>query len=138
MPYAVPCLLAAHVWMSTNQADLRAGLQAPNWSGCLITVLECQLASCQNPMSTHHARDLDHHVHRSCVNEANRELSFSAGGRELCKEPKHPRRIAWLRHGPGRFTAEFKMQAVKRVLEGGKELTEVVTELGVGMGQLST
>lgn len=56
----------------------------------------------------------------------------------MCKEPKHPRRIAWLRHGPGRFTAEFKMQAVKRVLEGGKELTEVVTELGVGMGQLST
>ena len=37
-----------------------------------------------------------------------------------------------------RFTAEFKAQAVKRVLEGGKGLTEVATELGVGTGQLST
>ena len=37
-----------------------------------------------------------------------------------------------------RFTAEFKAQAVKRVLEGGKGLTEVATELGVSTGQLST
>ena len=37
-----------------------------------------------------------------------------------------------------RFTAEFKAQAVKRVLEGSKGLTEVATELGVGTGQLST
>jgi len=37
-----------------------------------------------------------------------------------------------------RFTAEFKAQAVKRVLEGGKPLAEVATELGVGTGQLST
>ncbi len=37
-----------------------------------------------------------------------------------------------------RFTAEFKTQAVKRVLEGGKGLTEVATELGLGTGQLST
>ena len=37
-----------------------------------------------------------------------------------------------------RFTTEFKAQAVKRVLEGGKGLTEVATELGVGTGQLST
>jgi transposase len=36
-----------------------------------------------------------------------------------------------------RFTAEFKAQAVKRVLEGGKPLAEVATELGVGTGQLS-
>jgi transposase len=36
------------------------------------------------------------------------------------------------------FTAEFKAQAVKRVLEGGKPLAEVATELGVGTGQLST
>ena len=37
-----------------------------------------------------------------------------------------------------RFTTEFKAQAVKRVLEGGKGLTEVATELGVSTGQLST
>ena len=29
-----------------------------------------------------------------------------------------------------RFTAEFKAQAVKRLLEGGKGLSEVATELG--------
>ena len=37
-----------------------------------------------------------------------------------------------------RFTTEFKAQAVKRVLEGGKPLAEVATELGVSTGQLST
>jgi len=37
-----------------------------------------------------------------------------------------------------RFTAEFKTQAVKRVLDGGKGLSEVATELGVSTGQLST
>ena len=37
-----------------------------------------------------------------------------------------------------RFTAEFKGEAVKRVLEGGKGLTEVATALGVSTGQLST
>ena len=37
-----------------------------------------------------------------------------------------------------RFTAEFKAEAVKRLLEGGKGLAEVATELGVGAGQLST
>ena len=37
-----------------------------------------------------------------------------------------------------RFTAEFKAQAVKRVLDGGKGLSEVATELGVSTGQLST
>ncbi len=37
-----------------------------------------------------------------------------------------------------RFTAEFKAQAVKRLLEGSKGLKEVATELGVGTGQLST
>lgn len=37
-----------------------------------------------------------------------------------------------------RFTAEFKAQAVKRVLDGGKPLVEVATELGVSTGQLST
>jgi transposase len=36
-----------------------------------------------------------------------------------------------------RFTREFKMQAVKR-LEGGRALSEVATELGVGTAQLST
>ena len=35
-----------------------------------------------------------------------------------------------------RFTVEFKAQAVKRVLEGSKGLTEVATELGVSTGQL--
>ena len=35
-----------------------------------------------------------------------------------------------------RFTAEFKAQAVKRVTEGGKGLSEVATELGIGTGQL--
>ena len=37
-----------------------------------------------------------------------------------------------------RFTSEFKAQAVKRLLEGGKGLSEVATELGIGSGQLSS
>ena len=36
-----------------------------------------------------------------------------------------------------RFTAEFKAQAVKRLLDGGKGLAEVATELGLSTGQLS-
>ena len=36
-----------------------------------------------------------------------------------------------------RFTAEFKAEAVKRLLEGGKGLNEVATELGLSPGQLS-
>ena len=35
-----------------------------------------------------------------------------------------------------RFTVEFKAEAVKRLLEGGKGLTEVATELGLSPGQL--
>jgi transposase len=34
------------------------------------------------------------------------------------------------------FTREFKAQAVKRLLEGGKGLSEVATELGLSTGQL--
>ena len=37
-----------------------------------------------------------------------------------------------------RFTAEFKVQAVRRLLEGGKGLAEVATELGLSPGQLSS
>ncbi|MBI0436015.1 transposase [Roseomonas sp. KE0001] len=37
-----------------------------------------------------------------------------------------------------RFTNEFKAQAVKRLLEGGRGLSEVATELGLSTGQLST
>jgi transposase len=37
-----------------------------------------------------------------------------------------------------RFTAEFKAQAVRRVLEGGKPLSEVAAGLGLSAGQLST
>jgi transposase len=37
-----------------------------------------------------------------------------------------------------RFTAEFKAQAVRRVLEGGKPFSEVATGLGLSTGQLST
>ena len=36
-----------------------------------------------------------------------------------------------------RYTAEFKAEAVKRLLEGGKGLSEVATELGLSPGQLS-
>src|SRR5690349_18668313 len=36
-----------------------------------------------------------------------------------------------------RFTAEFKAEAVKRLLEGGKGLSEAATELGVSPGRLS-
>ena len=36
-----------------------------------------------------------------------------------------------------RFTAEFKAEAVKRLLEGGRGLSEVATELGLSPGQLS-
>ena len=35
-----------------------------------------------------------------------------------------------------RFTTEFKAEAVKRLLEGGKGLGEVATELGLSPGQL--
>ena len=35
------------------------------------------------------------------------------------------------------FPSEFKAQAVKRLLDGGKGLSEVATELGIGAGQLS-
>jgi transposase len=37
-----------------------------------------------------------------------------------------------------RFTAEFKAEAVKRLLDGGKGLSEVATELGLSPGQLSS
>ena len=37
-----------------------------------------------------------------------------------------------------RFTAEFKTEAVRRLLEGGRGLSEVATELGLSTGQLST
>ena len=37
-----------------------------------------------------------------------------------------------------RFTSEFKGQAVRRLLEGGRGLSEVATELGISTGQLST
>jgi transposase-like protein len=37
-----------------------------------------------------------------------------------------------------RFTAEFKAQAVKRLLEDGGALAEVATELGLSPGQLSS
>ena len=36
-----------------------------------------------------------------------------------------------------RFTPEFKAQAVKRLLGGGKGLSEIATELGLSPGQLS-
>ncbi len=36
------------------------------------------------------------------------------------------------------FTREFKAQVVKRLLDGGKGLSEVATELGVSAGQLSS
>jgi transposase len=36
-----------------------------------------------------------------------------------------------------RFTSEFKAQAVERLLEGGRSLAEVATELGLSPGQLS-
>ena len=36
-----------------------------------------------------------------------------------------------------RFTDEFKAEAVKRLLEGGRGLGEVATELGLSPGQLS-
>src|SRR4051794_5113763 len=36
-----------------------------------------------------------------------------------------------------RFTTEFKAEAVRRLLDGGKGLTEVATELGLSPGQLS-
>ena len=37
-----------------------------------------------------------------------------------------------------RFTAEFNMQPIKRLLEGGHELSELANELGLSIGQLST
>ena len=36
-----------------------------------------------------------------------------------------------------RFTAEFEAEAVKGLLDGGKGLGEVATELGISPGQLS-
>ena len=37
-----------------------------------------------------------------------------------------------------RFTTELKAQAVKRLLEGGRGLSEVATEPGLSPGQLSS
>jgi transposase len=37
-----------------------------------------------------------------------------------------------------RFTAEFKAQAVRKLLEDGKGLSEVASELGLSPGQLSS
>ena len=37
-----------------------------------------------------------------------------------------------------RFTVEFKAQAVKRLHEGGRGLSEVASELGLSTGQLSS
>ncbi len=37
-----------------------------------------------------------------------------------------------------RFTAEFKARAVERLLEGGKGLSGVATELGLSPGQLGS
>ena len=37
-----------------------------------------------------------------------------------------------------RFTAEFKARAVERLLEGGRGLSEVATELGLSPGQLGS
>jgi transposase-like protein len=37
-----------------------------------------------------------------------------------------------------RFTAAYKAQAVQRLLEGAKPLSEVATELGLSPGQLSS
>ena len=37
-----------------------------------------------------------------------------------------------------RFTAEYKAQAVQRLLEGAKPRSEVATELGLSPGQLSS
>ena len=37
-----------------------------------------------------------------------------------------------------RFTAELKARAVERLLEGGKGLSEVATELGLSPGQLGS
>jgi transposase len=37
-----------------------------------------------------------------------------------------------------RFTAEFKVEAVKRRLEGSRGLSQVATELGLSPGQLSS
>jgi transposase len=68
-----------------------------------------------------------------------REVGFPPGSGGFSNEPKHPRRTVWRRGEPdGRFTAEFKAQAVKRLLDGGKGLSEVATELGLSTGQLST
>ena len=52
-------------------------------------------------------------------------VSHSQGGRRAEKRTRQ------------RFTAEFKAEAVKQLLEGGKGLTEVATELGLSPGQLS-
>ena len=37
-----------------------------------------------------------------------------------------------------RFTAEFEARAVERLLEGGKPLSEIATELGLSPGQLGS
>ena len=77
----------------------------------------------------------------ACCKEAQREketLDFPPGSGGSANEPEHPRRAGWRRSGTRRrFTAEFKAEAVKRLLEGGKGLGEVATELGLSPGQLS-
>jgi transposase len=65
-------------------------------------------------------------------------LSFPPGYGGFCKEPDPQEDDMAQKRMRRRFTAEFKAQAVKRVTEGGKGLSEVATELGVSTGQLST
>jgi transposase-like protein len=67
----------------------------------------------------------------------------------VADDPRHPRREVCRRGGGASrrsmaerrarrsFTGEFKARAAGRRLEGGKGLSEVATELGIGVGQLS-
>ena len=56
----------------------------------------------------------------------------------FAKEPEHLRRAGWRRSEPGAGSRpSSRREAVKRLLDGGKGLGEVATELGLSPGQLS-
>ncbi len=61
--------------------------------------------------------------------------SLGSGG--FANEPQHPRRAVWRRDEPGAGSRPSKAQAVRRLLESGRGLSEVATELGLSPGQLS-
>src|SRR4051794_5110771 len=66
-----------------------------------------------------------------------RPVGFPLWSGGFCKEPKHPRRMVWQKGGPEGALRASKAQAVQRVIESGRPLSDIAAELDVSPGQLS-